>query len=107
MDVSDGLARDLPRLARESQAGAEVEADALPAPPGFAELCRALEEDPVALALAGGEDYVLLFTLPPDEPPPEGFHCHRIGRITRGPDLVLLRGDRREPWPDLGWDHLE
>ncbi|MFP3941611.1 MAG: thiamine-phosphate kinase [Thermoanaerobaculia bacterium] len=106
MDLSDGLARDLPRLARESRAGAEVETRALPTPPGFAALCGALEEDPVELALAGGEDYVLLFTLPPDEPPPEDFECHRIGRITEGPDLVLLRDGRPDPWPDLGWDHL-
>lgn len=106
MDLSDGLARDLPRLARESGVGAEVETDALPTAPGYARLCRALEEDPVELALAGGEDYVLLFTLPPDEPPPDGFDCHRIGRITEAPGLTLLRAGTAEPWPDLGWDHL-
>lgn len=107
MDLSDGLARDLPRLTRESGVGAEVDADVLPTAPGWAELCRALREDPVELALAGGEDYVLLFTLPAETSPPDGFGCHPIGRITPGPALTLLRSGRQEPWPDLGWDHLE
>lgn len=107
LDLSDGLARDLPRLARESGVGAAVEAEALPTPPGFDALCAALGEDPRELALAGGEDYVLLFALPPDEAPPVRFDCHRIGRVTEGGELKLIRSGRTESWPDLGWDHLE
>ncbi len=106
LDLSDGLARDLPRLARESGVGAEVEADALPTPEGFDGLCAALGEDPGALALGGGEDYVLLFALPPEEAPPVRFECHRIGRVTEGEALILVKAGREEPWPDLGWDHL-
>lgn len=106
LDLSDGLARDLPRLARESGAGAEVDAEALPAPEGFGELCAALGEDPLELALAGGEDYVLLFALPPDEAPPDRFDCHRIGRVREDAELLLIRSGRREPWPEIGWDHL-
>jgi thiamine-monophosphate kinase len=107
IDLSDGLARDLPRLARESGAGAEVEAEALPLAAGFEELCAALGEDPLALALGGGEDYVLLFALPAGEAPPERFGCRRIGRLTENRKLTLLREGRRERWPELGWDHLQ
>jgi thiamine-monophosphate kinase len=106
MDLSDGLARDLPRLARESGAGAEVEAEALPTPEGFAALCAALGEDPLELALGGGEDYVLLFALPADELPPDRFECRPVGRVTKETELWLVKPGRREPWPDLGWDHL-
>lgn len=106
MDLSDGLARDLPRLARESGAGAEVEAEALPASEGFGALCAALGEDPVELALGGGEDYALLFALPPDVLPPDRFACYRVGRVTKENELWLVKSGRREGWPDLGWDHL-
>lgn len=106
LDLSDGLGRDLPRLARESRAGAEVDAEALPAAEGFGALCAALGEDPLELALGGGEDYALLFALPPDELPPDRFGCHRVGRVTEEIELWLVKSGRRERWPDLGWDHL-
>jgi len=107
IDVSDGLALDLRRLCRASGAGAVVEAHSLPLAPGFAELCRRLERDPLALALGGGEDYVLLFALPPDRRPPARFGCRRIGEIVRGRSLSLRTGDGwARPLPALGWDHL-
>lgn len=107
LDLSDGLARDLPRLARECGVGAEVEVEALPLAAGFGELCAALGEDPRELALAGGEDYVLLFALPTDEAPPEGFGCRRIGGMTEGGELKLIGSGHEEEWPDLGWDHFK
>jgi thiamine-monophosphate kinase len=107
IDLSDGLARDLPRLARESGVGAEVEADLLPFSEGFEGLCAALGEEPIDLALGGGEDYCLLFALPENEPPPGRFECARIGRVTEGERLVLVRSGRRQSWPETGWDHLQ
>jgi thiamine-monophosphate kinase len=103
MDVSDGLARDLHRLCRASGVGAEVDAGALPFSNRFATLCKTIGADPLALALGGGEDYVLLFTLPEGVEPEEG---RRIGRITKRRDVALLRDGKRSPLPDLGWDHL-
>lgn len=55
MDLSDGLAKDLPRLAAASGCGFHIDRDALPATAG----CGPDE------ALGDGEDYELLFTLPP------------------------------------------
>lgn len=107
MDLSDGLARDLPRLAAESGVGAEVEAEALPLAAGFHPLCAALAEDPIELALGGGEDYVLLFALPDGEEPPRRFGCREIGRLTQGERLTLVRNGERGPLPELGWDHLD
>ncbi|HSL81453.1 MAG TPA: thiamine-phosphate kinase [Thermoanaerobaculia bacterium] len=106
LDLSDGLARDLPRLARESGAGAEVDAEALPLADGFGALSAALGEDPLELALGGGEDYVLLFALPSDELPPDRFGCKPVGRVTEETEPWLVTSGRRERWPDLGWDHL-
>jgi thiamine-monophosphate kinase len=106
MDVSDGLARDLHRLCRASGTGAEVEAAALPFAAGFAPLCTALGADPLTLALSGGEDYVLLFTLPVAVVPPPELGARRIGPITRRRGVSLLRAGIRETLPDVGWDHL-
>jgi thiamine-monophosphate kinase len=104
MDLSDGLGADLPRLCRASGAGAEIDAAALPRSPSFAALCTWLRLDPLDTALGGGEDYVLLFTLPEDAEPP--LPATRIGRVTASPDLVLLEAGRPRPLPHTGWDHL-
>ena len=69
-------------------------------------LCAAIGADPLALALGGGEDYVLLFTLPEQAAPPPEMRARRIGRITKGSGVVLLRGGERSDLPALGWDHL-
>lgn len=106
MDVSDGVARDLHRMCRASGAGAEVVAEALPLSDRFRDLCKTIDADPLALALGGGEDYVLLFTLPEGDEPPERFGCRKIGRITQRSGVRMLRNGRAGPLPDLGWDHL-
>jgi thiamine-monophosphate kinase len=105
MDVSDGVARDLHRLCRESGAGAEIRGDALPLPDRFFDVCKALSVEPWDLALGGGEDYVLLFTLPPGAAPPASFGCRRIGTIMHGDRIVLIQDGRRRNLPDQGWDH--
>jgi thiamine-monophosphate kinase len=107
MDLSDGLAVDLPRLCRESGVGAEIDTALLPLSTRFGDLARRLDADPVDLALTGGEDYALLFTLAEDTAPPSGFDCHPIGRITRRRTLRLRTPEGPRPWPTTGWDHLE
>lgn len=105
MDVSDGLAIDLRRLCAESGVGAEIIAAELPLPDRFGALCHEIGEDPVFLALGGGEDYVLLFTLPEGLVPPEP-EARRIGRITRSKRIVLCEDGGTRDLPVLGWDHL-
>ncbi|MDO8273390.1 MAG: thiamine-phosphate kinase [Gammaproteobacteria bacterium] len=64
IDISDGLASDLGHIARASGLGAVVNVDALP----LSEAFRALipPQDHLALALGGGDDYELCFTVPSD-----------------------------------------
>jgi thiamine-monophosphate kinase len=89
VDVSDGALQDLGHLCDASGLGAELFAAALPLEPGFAELARELGLDPLALALHGGEDYELLYTVPRDAPSIGPGTC--IGRMTAalGPPRVL------------------
>ncbi len=104
MDLSDGLAADLPRLCRASGVGARVDAGALPTPAAFASLCAWLNEDPLELALGGGEDYGLLFTAS-ERPAVAG--CRRIGDITGEEEGIILVADGEpRPLPFTGWDHL-
>ena len=57
MDLSDGLGADLPRLARASNVSFEIEEEKLPLKPGMK----------VANAISDGEDFELLFAVPPRE----------------------------------------
>ncbi|MBP7149428.1 MAG: hypothetical protein KBD01_18000, partial [Acidobacteria bacterium] len=109
MDVSDGLGLDLPRLARASGCGFEVEAAALPLHPGL----RPLAPEPaLRAALAGGEDYELLAALPPRAVGPvrralsrHGLPLSVIGRLLPARSGGwLVRGGRRSRWPGGGWD---
>src|SRR5690606_3371265 len=63
MDVSDGLAGDLGHICRQSGAGAEIDAAAVPLSAGARALVAA---DPSALTtvLTGGDDYEILATVP-------------------------------------------
>jgi thiamine-monophosphate kinase len=104
IDVSDGLGRDLARLAAASGVGATVDAEALQLPRDATRLAMALGAQPLQLALGGGEDYVLLFTLPGRATAPEG--CVRIGEVERRLGLRLRRCGRVEELAASGWDHL-
>ncbi len=62
IDLSDGLLADLRHVCSASRVGARIDPERLPfAPP----LSRLAKEERLALALGGGEDYELLFTVPP------------------------------------------
>jgi len=90
MDISDGLSLDLHRLCLESGVAAEVER--VPIVRG-----ATLES-----ALHGGEDYELLFTLPPRKSPPRGTTL--IGKIMKGkPGAVTFQG---KPLAPRGYDHF-
>ena len=111
IDISDGLARDLHRLCRASGTGAVVERDALPVDSAIPELEARLGMDPVASALYGGEDYGLLFSVPPQKAAAVTrlagrFALRRIGAVTAGPAVLLTARGRTEPIPDAGFDHF-
>lgn len=93
IDVSDGLLADLGHLLRASRMGAELDVSKLPCSRGFEATCRRLGLDGSRLALSGGEDYELLFTIRPHGPSGAalrrrlGLRVSEIGRITRRPGL--------------------
>lgn len=106
IDISDGLAIDLHRLCRESGVGAEIVASRLPTTQGFEGLCEALGLDPLEVLLSGGEDYVLLFALPPRLQPPAAFGCSVVGRLVGKRRLRLIQDDGIQALKPRGWDHF-
>jgi thiamine-monophosphate kinase len=65
IDLSDGLSADLGHVCRESVVGARVALDRVPVDPAARRVARELGVDPLAWAVAGGEDFELLLTCDP------------------------------------------
>jgi len=109
MDLSDGLSNDLPRLCAASGVGVELERAKIPQARD-ADTARKHGLDPLTLALYGGDDYELLFTVPPSKAKflPvsfQGVSLTPIGKITKGSKLVVLEENGRErPLVSGGWD---
>ena len=109
IDLSDGLSTDLWRLCRASRVGARVAAEALPLDPAAVRLVgakRALE-----LALNGGEDYQLLFAVPPTRESLLArlapLRSRRIGALVPpGQGVRVEIAGRLRLLPPRGFDHL-
>ena len=98
IDLSDGLSGDLAHVCKQSGVGAEILSTALPLSPACRAYAAASGIEPVGLALEGGEDYELLFTVSPGNLPRierlarrSGFQWTCIGRIRPGPYGIRLR----------------
>lgn len=113
MDVSDGLSTDLARLCSASKVGARIDAARLPCvriPEQIARLLPRSARDPLQLALHGGDDYGLLFTVPRKKEKllrraPGLRNFARIGEITRNCQIILVReSGQTEILRPLGWD---
>ncbi len=94
IDCSDGLAADLGHLLAASGVGAEIALDALPLAPGLRELPR---ERAWRLACTGGDDYELIFTVPPQREAELAMRLgdgnvtvRRIGTLTADSGLRFL-----------------
>ncbi len=111
MDVSDGLAQDLPRLLAASGVGAVVEAARIPIHPDAHTLAGTDGRSALDHALTDGEDYELLFTLTPADVPrilalDLAVELTVIGTITTQQQFVLLDGHGTpQPWPGGGWEY--
>jgi thiamine-monophosphate kinase len=88
IDVSDGCLQDLEHICTASRVAATLFAQAIPMASGFETTCASLGLNPIELALAGGEDYELLFTAPPSsEAAAVGT---RVGQITQGSGIRVV-----------------
>ena len=92
MDISDGVGSDLRHILDESGVGARIDTGKLPISKELQALCSEKGWDPKELALSGGEDYELLFTMDPQETPDIPYTV--IGEITANPTVTWEGGSR-------------
>jgi thiamine-monophosphate kinase len=113
IDLSDGLGSDAAHIAAMSGVGLQIEAAAIPWAAGLDEVAGALGEDPWRFVLAGGEDYELLASIPPERldeaiesvRSAEGIALTRIGEVVAGSgvEVRLPGGELAKPG---GFDQL-
>jgi thiamine-monophosphate kinase len=101
IDISDGLSSDLAHLCDESGVGATIDAASLPQHDYVKQLCGRRALDPLALALHGGEDFELLFTVAPENAARlpkrvDGVSIARIGEVTDKAGSIRVREKNRE-----------
>ena len=66
IDISDGLSSEIMHLCKQSKVGCNLYEDKLPLDPQFISVCEEFDIDSTTVAINGGEDYELLFTIPID-----------------------------------------
>ena len=109
MDLSDGLSSDLRRLCDASKVGAVITSDDLPTV-GIAKVGRKTGIDPLKLALHGGDDYELLFTVSRNKTRQlprsvGGVAITPIGEVIRKREVMITNGDgRSRVLKPRGWD---
>jgi thiamine-monophosphate kinase len=113
IDVSDGLARDLWHITRESGVGAVVDAPSVPIASALRRGAKARPREALRRALSDGEDFELLFTLPARLAAKvvtkglSGTPVTDVGEIVRGGGLSLRWADGSvEPLEPLGYEHF-
>ena len=112
IDISDGLLQDLGHILAQSQVGASLYLERLPL---SAPLCAKVSvNQQERLALTGGEDFELCFTLPQiwrqqvqDYSRQHNLPITCIGTIESASGLRLWRQEQAQSLPEsLGWQHF-
>src|SRR5215213_1502072 len=112
IDLSDGLSSDLNHLCTASDVGALLDASLLPIDERVVELCGRRALDPLQLALHGGEDFELLFTVKPENVARlprrvDGVEIKRIGEVTEAnAGVKISEGTRIWDLKPGGWKHF-
>ena len=113
IDISDGLSSDLHHLCAESRVGAIIGAARIPIDQLVTELCGRRALDPLMLALHGGEDFELLFTVKPENVAKlptrvDGVSVTGIGEITEASSGIRIsEGSRTWNLEPGGWQHFK
>jgi thiamine-monophosphate kinase len=112
MDVSDGLAGDLAKLARASSVAAEIDAAQVPLS-AAAHATLAAHPEFIETVLTGGDDYEILLTLAPDQlaafrraTERAGVTVTEIGHVTAGEGTRLVRDGQTLTFTQASYSHF-
>ena len=110
IDISDGLSSEIIHLTKASNVGCNLYEDKIPMDPQFINVCEEFELDSTTMALNGGEDYELLFTIKADDftKIKGNPNLTVIGHMTAQSEGVHLisRANTKIPIVARGWNAL-
>lgn len=110
IDVSDGLSSEIIHICKHSKVGCDVFEEKIPLDPQVISTCEEFNIDSTTVALNGGEDYELLFTIAQDDYPklkgnPNFSVIGFMKEESAGMHLVT-RGESRIPIKAQGWKYF-
>lgn len=110
IDISDGLSSEVIHLCKQSNVGCDLYEDKIPLDPAVISVCEEFKIDSTTVALNGGEDYELLFTISQDDYPKIKANPHftvigYMKEVEAGMHLVT-RGDSKISLKAQGWKNF-
>ena len=110
IDISDGLSSEIFHICKQSKVGCNLYEDKLPLDPQFISVCEEFQIDSTTVAINGGEDYELLFTIAMDdfEKIKGNPNFTIIGHMTQESEGIHLitRANTKIELRARGWDAL-
>jgi thiamine-monophosphate kinase len=111
IDISDGLSSEILHLCKQGKVGCNLYEDKLPLDPQFINVCEEFNIDSTTVAINGGEDYELLFTIAMDDYSkikgnPNFTVIRHMVQESEGVHLIT-RADTKIALKARGWDGLE
>lgn len=111
IDVSDGLSSEILHLCKQSGVGCNLYEEKIPVDPQLIDVCEEFNIDITTIALSGGEDYELLFTIKMED----------FDKIKANPNLTVIghmteekegmhlitRANTKIPLKARGWNALQ
>jgi thiamine-monophosphate kinase len=110
IDISDGLSSEIMHLCKQSKVGVDLHEEKIPLDPQVISTCEEFKIDSTTVALNGGEDYELLFTIGQSD----------YNKIKANPNLTVIgymkeesaglhlvtRAETKIPLKAQGWNSL-
>jgi thiamine-monophosphate kinase len=110
IDISDGLSSEIIHICKNSRVGCNLYEDKIPLDPQVISTCEEFNLDSTTIALSGGEDYELLFTIKTEDFPKIKANPHLtvIGHMTNEKEgmHLITRANTKIPLIAGGWDSL-
>ena len=111
IDISDGLSSEVLHICKQSEVGCNLYEDKIPLDQQVISTCEEFKLDSTTIALSGGEDYELLFTVSMEDFPKikANPNLSIIGHITNKKEGIHLitRGNEKIPLIARGWNSLK
>ena len=110
IDISDGLSSEIIHICKQSNAGCNLYEDKIPLDPQVISTCEEFKLDSTTIALSGGEDYELLFTIDASDFPKIKANPNFtvIGHMTEKNDgmHLITRANQKVELTAQGWNAL-